>query len=181
MRRDAPGASQFSSCFGNNLAGPRIAAGAAALVLAAGVTAGLLAGGSTPPPIVSHGTVTLLTEIIGGPEVTSAYPDVTTGSQVTVTGSSGTVLGTGTLSYSLPETTADATSLANAFNGDAGGSAVTAGEMAVHVAVYDFTVSVPGGQARYGVSVGQNRGTEWLSAAQMKAGPALQIGSMTGS
>lgn len=159
-----------------------VIAAVAALALAGGVTAGLaLSGGSTPPPIVSHGTVTLLTGIIGGPEVTSAYPDVTNGSQITVVNSSGTVLGTGTLSYSLPETAADATSMAAAFNGDAGGSAVTPGEMAVHVAVYDFTVNVPGEQTRYGVTVGQNRGTEWLSAAQMKSGPALQIGSMTGS
>lgn len=156
-----------------------IAAVVVVVIAAAGITAGLLlSGGSTSPPIVSHGTVTLLTGIIGGPEVSSAYPDVTNGSQVTVTNSAGTVVGTGTLSYSLPQTAADAASLAAAFNGDAGGSVVTAGEMALHVAVYDFTVDVPGGQARYGVTVGTH-GTEWLSASQMKSGPALQIGSLT--
>ena len=40
-----------------------------------------------------------------------------------------------------------------------------------------FTVSdLPAGQQRYGISIGQNRGTIWFSEKQMRSGPGLSLG-----
>ncbi len=38
-------------------------------------------------------------------------------------------------------------------------------------------MTVPGGQARYGITVGQNRGVVYESASQMKD-PGLTLGSL---
>ncbi len=34
----------------------------------------------------------------------------------------------------------------------------------------------PGGEARYGIQAGQNRGTVWFSEMQMRKGPGLSLG-----
>jgi len=89
-----------------------------------------------------------------------------------VTDSSGKVIGTGTLSYSSADTAAfllEATA----------GTGLTAAELEPDVAVYTFTVTVPGGLARYGITVGRNRGVIYESASQMKD-PGLTLGSLSG-
>jgi hypothetical protein len=48
------------------------------------------------------------------------------------------------------------------------------------VAVCNFTVTVPAGLARYGVTIGSGHGTTWFTAAQMSHGPAVSLGSLTG-
>jgi hypothetical protein len=104
--------------------------------------------------------------------VQNAYPDIASGSQVTVTDSPGKVIGTGTLSYDPVQT---ATTLVTA----TAGTGLTASELTAFVAVYDFTVTVPGGLDRYGITVGQNRGTIYETATQMKKGPSLTLGSLS--
>jgi hypothetical protein len=90
-----------------------------------------------------------------------------------VTDSSGKVISTGTLSSDPAKTAA---TLATATVG----TGLSASEMTEFVAVYDFTVTVPGGLDRYGVKLGQNRGTIYESAKQMKQGPSLSLGSLSG-
>jgi hypothetical protein len=131
--------------------------------------------GSSAPPIAANGTLTVEVNPLGGVEVSNAYPDITDGSQVTVTDSSGTVVGTGTLSYSKTQTDAEALVL-----GTAMGLGANADDLDLDVGVYTFTVTgLPGGEARYGIKVGQNRGTIWFTASQMKAGPSLTLGSLS--
>jgi hypothetical protein len=143
-----------------------IAAFAAAILTAAACS-------STPPPVTSHGTVTLYSGLLSGTNVQDGYPDITAGSQVTVTDSTGKVIGTGTLAADSSMTTAmvDYASLA---------AKLPSYDLTQDVAVYDFTVAgLPGGLPRYGFQVGQNRGTVWQTAAQVKA-PALTLGSLSG-
>ena len=147
------------------------------LILAAALTLTTAAGcSSAPPSITAHATLTLYTGPLSGTTVTTAYPDITDGSQVTVTSPAGTVLTTGTLAYDKPLTDAEA-----AVAGVEMGLGASADLLQADIAVYTFTVTVPGGQSRYGISVGQNRGTIWETAAQMEAGPGLTLGSLSGS
>jgi len=143
-----------------------------ALVVAAAIII-FLSIRSTVPPVTSHGTVTLYSDPLSGLNVQDSYPDITSGSQVTVSDSSGKVIGTGTLSYSSTET---ARFLMEAAAQEAG-TGLTAAELAPDVAIYTFTVTVPGGQARYGITVGRNRGVVYESASQMKD-PGLTLGSL---
>lgn len=136
----------------------------------------LSACSSTPPPVAAHGTVTLYTGLLSGSSVAEAYPDVTAGSQVTVTNTSGTVIGTGTLSYDKTEEFELVTLAAAKMGSNAG---VTAAALSSDVAVYEFTVTVPSGLSRYGISVGTGRGTIYENAAEMKD-PALTLGSLSG-
>ena len=89
-----------------------------------------------------------------------------------MTDSSGTVIGTGTLTYNSGQTTAMLKTTTS-------GSGLTASELNAFVAVYDFTVTAPRRDGRYGIKVGQNRGTVYETAAQMKD-PLLTLGSLTG-
>jgi hypothetical protein len=152
----------------------RIAKTAAAGLMSASVTAMLAACGSSASPVTGHGTITLYSGILGGVSVQEAYPDLTAGSQVTVTNSAGTVIGTGTLTPDAKQTELD---LIEAVGDE---PSLTAEELLPYVAVYDFTVTVPGSQARYGISVGKNRGTIWESPSQIKD-PTLTLGSLSGS
>lgn len=145
-----------------------IAAFAAAIFTAAACS-------SAPPPINSDGTVTLESGLLSGGNVQDTYPDITSGSQVTVTDSAGAVIGTGTLAYSSADTAAF---LIEALAGEKG-TGLTATEIEPDVAVYSFSASVPGGLARYGLTVGRSRGVVWDSAAQMKD-PVLTLGSLSG-
>lgn len=140
-----------------------------------GAAAGLVltgCGSSAPAPIRSHGVVTVFASPDDGETVQDAYPDIATGGQVTIVDSSGKVVATGTLTYN-PQQTASMLTKATA------GTAMPASDLTTFIADYDFTVSVPGGLARYGIKVGQNRGTIYETASQMKH-PALTLGSLTG-
>jgi hypothetical protein len=129
--------------------------------------------GSSAPPITAHGTLTVYNDAFSGLSMAEAYPDISDGSQVTVTDPSGTVIGSGTLSYDKVKT------LEFVLEGSAKYPAL-ASTLSQDVAIYDFTVSgLPGGEARYGIKVGQNRGTIWFTPAQMKAGPGLTLGSLS--
>jgi hypothetical protein len=55
-----------------------------------------------------------------------------------------------------------------------------AADLASFVAEYDFTATVPAGLARYGILVGQNRGTTWFTEQQMRHDPVLTLGSLGG-
>lgn len=144
-------------------------------LVVAGAIISFLSSGSTAPTVTSHGNVTLYSDALSGLNVQEAYPDITSGSQVTVSDSSGKIIGTGTLSYSPTET---ATFLLEAVAQEAG-TGLTAAELAPDVAIYTFTVTVPGGLDRYGITVGRNRGVIYQSASQMK-NPGLTLGSLSG-
>ena len=139
----------------------------------AGVIISFISGGSAASPITSRGTVTLFSGLLSGQNVQDSYPDITSGSQVTVSDSTGKVIGTGTLSYNSAQTSALVLMSALA-------AKLPSYDLAQDVAVYTFTVtSLPGGLERYGVKVGQNRGTVWETASQMKD-PGLTLGSLSG-
>jgi len=123
----------------------------------------------------------VVTGLLSGTDVQDAYPDITSGSQVIVTDSSGTVIGTGMLSYDKAKTFALTTGTAVILAKKTGASASgIASALSQDVAIYDFSVSgLPGGLVRYGIKVGHNRGTIWFTAAQMKAGPGLTLGSLS--
>ena len=145
-----------------------------ALLIAAALTLTAAAGcSSSPAPITAHGMLTVYDSPFSGLSMADAYPDITDGSQVTVTDPSGTVFGNGTLSYSKADT------LRFLLEAEAQYPQIGA-TLASDIAIYTFTVTVPGGEPRYGIQAGRNRGTIWQSAAQMKAGPGLTLGSLTG-
>jgi hypothetical protein len=37
-------------------------------------------------------------------------------------------------------------------------------------------MTVPGGEARYGITIGHNLGTVWFTPAQMAKGPGVSLG-----
>ena len=117
--------------------------------------------------------MTLYSGLLSGANVQDSYPDITSGSQVTVTDSTGTVIGTGTLAYDSGKTSVLVSYAALA-------AKLPSYDFTQDVAVYTFTVTgLPGGLSRYGIKVGQNRGTIWESASQVKD-PALTLGSLSG-
>ncbi len=141
------------------------------IILGALFAAGVFSGQGT---ITAHGSELVFANPLDGQNVQNAYPDISDGTQVTVVNSSGTVVGTGTL-QSDPAATVRALKSAVA-----GISGLSASDFTSFVAEYDFTVTVPGGLARYGIRAGQNRGTTWLTPQQMRNGPALSLGSLSG-
>lgn len=141
--------------------------------LAAASALALAACGSAPPPITSQGSVTLYSGLLSGMNVQDSYPDIASGSQVVVTDDSGKVIGTGTLSYDSGMTSALVTYAGLA-------AKLPSYDFTQDVAVYAFTVSgLPAGLPRYGIKVGQNRGTIWETASQIKD-PSLTLGSLSG-
>jgi hypothetical protein len=142
-----------------------IPAGAFALVLGIVLPLTAFAG---PGTFTAHGSET----------VTIDAPDVTDGSQVTVTDSAGHVLGTGTLvtdnSPAAQKEISQYDSMSAALNTELG---ALGGDPSPGMSVYKFTVdSLPAGQARYGVQIGQNRGIVWLTEKQMRSGADLSLG-----
>jgi hypothetical protein len=83
------------------------------------------------------------------------------------------VIGTGTLSSSSTDTAAFLLE-AVAQEKETG---LTAAELEPDVAICTFTVTVPGGLDRYGLTAGRNRGVIYDSASQMKD-PGLTLGSL---
>jgi hypothetical protein len=141
------------------------------------IVAGALFGSgvfSGPGSFTAHGSEMVFADPFNGQNVQQAYPDITDGAQVTVINSSGTVVGTGTL-QSDPVGTLQA--IKAAVTGTPG---LSASDFASFVMKYTFTVTVPGGLPRYGIRAGQDRGTVWLSPNQMRHGPALTLGSLSG-
>jgi hypothetical protein len=133
---------------------------AAAVVAAAG-TAVAGCGSGAPATFTAHGTEQVCAPITGGENAANAYPDISAGAQVTVVSSSHAVIGTGTLA-TAPLPASDTT---------IGGT-----DMAQFFGAYKFTVRVPAGKARYGIEIGQNRGTIWASESQMRRGPGVSLG-----
>jgi hypothetical protein len=131
-----------------------------------------LSSGSTAPPVTGHGTLIVYLNPFSGLNMQDAYPDITNGSQVTVTDDSGKVIGTGTLAYSKTQTFLFLMEAAAKYG-------QTAADLAPDVAIYTFTVTVPGGEQRYGFTVGKNRGTIWVPPSQVKD-PGLTLGSLSG-
>lgn len=133
-----------------------------AVVVALGAAAAIVAivlvvtGGSSQ--ITSKGALEL-DDFNGNCLLDSGFSDITEGAQVVVTNSSGSVIGTTSLSYNGPLSSAE--------------SKIQKG---MSVCVYPFTVTVPGALSRYGITV-SHRGTVWFSAAQMAKGPGLSLGS----
>jgi hypothetical protein len=112
--------------------------------------AGLLARGAFPAPMITvHGTEQVVVTSFDGMSITGAFPDITGGTPVIVVNGSGAVIARGALAASDPSS------------------------WGPQDAVYAFSVSVPGGESRYGIQIGRNRGTAWFSQRQMRAGPAL--------
>lgn len=133
-----------------------LAAAGVLVLAAAGVTVALLVGGASG--ITSHGSLEV-DDFTGNCLTDAGFSDITAGSQVVVTSSAGNVVGTGTLSY------------------DAQQSQFQSGlQPGLSVCIYPFTVTVPGGLSRYGITV-SHRGTVWFSPAQMTKGPGLVISS----
>jgi hypothetical protein len=81
---------------------------------------------------------------------------VAQGAQVVVTNSTGAVIGTSQLGPGDQKNLAGYGSFGATCN-------------------YPFALQVPGGLARYGVTV-SHRGTIWFSARQMQKGPGLTLG-----
>lgn len=135
-----------------------VIAGACGIALAAALAT---ACSSSPAPITAHG----LTE-----DCTGTFGD---GTPVAITNSSGTVVADATLTtdgspaaLAMVKQYDDLNALASALNGGATG-----------MSAYNWTVTVPAGQARYGVTVGSaTKGTIWFSEQQMRSGPATSLG-----
>jgi hypothetical protein len=127
-------------------------------VIAAAV---VVAGCGGPGTFTAHGTDLVCADITSGTSAADAYPDISDGGQVTVTDSTGKVIGTGTL-VSTPVPTKVAS---------LGGASV-----AEFFGSYKFSVTVPGGLQRYGIQIGQNRGTVWFSPSKMQSGPSVSLG-----
>jgi len=137
----------------------------------AAVSSGVLltaCSGSAPPPMTSHGTLSVYANAPSGPNVQTAYPDITDGSKVTVTDDSGKVIDTGTLTYSKRQTSVFLTEAAAKYGR-------TTADLAPDVAIYTFTVTVPAGEQRYGFMVGKNRKTIWVPLSQVE-NPVLALG-----
>jgi hypothetical protein len=145
-----------------------------AVTLSAVVSAAVLAGcRGGPGNFTANGTVQVFANPLNGMSVRDSYPDIAPGGTVTVVDSSGKVIGTGTLSPD-PALVLQAETL---FAAQAGGSGVAMAEFGEG---FSFSAEVPGGEARYGIQFGQNRGTVWESQSQMQKSPALTLGSLTG-
>lgn len=110
--------------------------------------------------ITVHGTFEVAGDVL---QSSQNYPDISDGTQVVVVDPSGKVIGTGQLSYD-----AKATAVFNKALGSA--ASLVGGET-----FYDFTVTVPSGESRYGIEV-SHRGTIWFTPEQMQKGPGLSIG-----
>jgi hypothetical protein len=127
-----------------------LAAGALVCAAAALTMAGC---SSASPGITAHGLVTVEESCDQG---TADYPDIGPGAQVTVTDPSHKVVTTSILGSQHSRQLVKGA-------GDFGA-----------VCSYPFTVKVPAGLARYGITV-SHRGTIYYSPAQMAKGPWLTM------
>jgi len=129
-----------------------------AVIVAIGIVVTLLLTLSGAGSITAHGSMEV-DDFTGSCLTDPGFSDITQGTQVVVTNSGGQVVGTSALNY------------------DAQDSAAQSGlQPGLSVCIYTFTVSVPGGLSRYGITV-SHRGTVWFTVAQMSKGPGLSISS----
>lgn len=128
-----------------------------AIVGAIGVVVTLLTVGGAGS-IAAHGSMEV-DDFNGSCLTDPGFSDITQGTQVVVTNSGGQVVGTSALNYSAQDSAAQ--------------SGLQSG---LSVCIYTFTVSVPGGLPRYGITV-SHRGTVWFTATQMSKGPGLSLSS----
>jgi len=127
---------------------------AAALGIAAALAAAVAlyaSGVFSREMLTVHGTEQVVVNSFDGMSTDGAFPDITAGAPVTVVDTGGHILGTGTLAASDPSS------------------------WGPQDAVYSFIITVPAGEARYGIEIGRNRGTEWFSEPQMRKGPSLSV------
>lgn len=128
----------------------RKAALAAIAVLAGLAAIGIvLFGGSSPKPLTVHGSMTIDESC---DSAVSDYPDISDGAQVVITDPSGKVVATSALRQ---------------------GKALSPGGFPL--CNYPFTAAVAAGQPRYGITIGQGRGTVWFAAARMTREPELVL------
>jgi hypothetical protein len=118
-------------------------------------------GVGSPAAITAHGQLQIMGD--NALQASQDFPDITDGTEVVITDPSGKVIGTGTLGYDQAASHDSNTGL---------------GQMLDWVA-YDFTVTVPGGEPRYGVRV-TTHGTVWFTSAQMQKGPSLSLSGSGG-
>ena len=130
---------------------PVLLAGLGVAALAVILGALFAAGVFTRQLMTVHGTEQVVVNSWTGMTTSAAFPDITAGSPVTVVNPAGQMIGTGVLAASDPSSWGPQDS------------------------VFSFTVTVPAGEARYGIEIGRNRGTNWFSPTQMRKGPAVFV------
>jgi hypothetical protein len=126
------------------------------VVVAAVIVLTTLGGGTSQ--LTAHGSMEV-DDFTGSCLIDSGFSDIGDGTQVVVTNASSTVVGTAALSYNA--------SLSKAL------SKIQPG---LSTCIYDFTVTVPRGLPRYGITI-SHRGTVWFSPLQMTKGPGLSVSS----
>jgi hypothetical protein len=137
-----------------------VVAGVLGVAAIAGIVFAVTSG---PGSFTAHGTE----------EVCVDAPDITDDTQVTVLDSAGHVLGTGSLAE---DNSPEATKLITQYDA-LQVSLGSFGNSGPGMSIYTFTVTgLPGGQARYGIAVGQNRGTVYFTEQQMRSGPGVNLG-----
>jgi hypothetical protein len=102
--------------------------------------------------------------------VSFVYPGMHDGTPVIVRDDQGHRVSSGKLVFNMAATGQDQEKFIN--DPENGGD---------FVAVFDFTVAVPPGLKRYGITVGTGHGEAWFTSQQMLAGPVLTLGSLNGS
>jgi hypothetical protein len=133
-------------------------------VLGAAAVAGIVfAVTSGPGSFTAHGTDAVCVDA----------SDITDGAEVTVLDSAGHVLGTGSLAE---DNSPEATKLEQQYASLQGALSYLSGSPSA-MSIYTFTVTgLPGGEPRYGITVGQDRGTVYFTEKQMRSGPGLSLG-----
>jgi hypothetical protein len=121
------------------------------LACAAAVTSCAPAPPAASGAFTVHGTEYVCSSV-SSPRM--SYPGIGAGRRVTVLGPSGRTVAAGTLTAAAP------------------GAATSA---AGSITVFTWQAAVPGGLARYGISL-QGERTAWVTGAQMAAGPAAGQG-----
>jgi hypothetical protein len=100
-------------------------------------------------------------------EIQGVFPGVTGGTRVTVSSLAGKIIGSGVLRFNSSLSGRDG----EKYNGDSE-------NVSDFIAVYDFTVIFPAKRNSYGIAIGSGHGTVWFTAAKMRSGPVLTLGSL---
>lgn len=134
---------------------------AGATLLAGGIAVGIIIATSGPGSFTAHGTVE---------DCTGTLSD---GSQVTVLDSAQHVIGTATLATDNSKAAQALEAQADQFSAALG----SFGSSDAGMTIYDFTVVVSGGEARYGIQTGSSsHGTIWFSPQEMQKSPGITLG-----
>ena len=114
-----------------------------------------------------HGHEVVVISSSNNTEIWEVFPDVRGGTVVRVDSGSGRVVGAAVLRLNQAISYRDGAK----YNGDPE-------NVNDFIAVYNFLVRIPAGLPRYGVTIGTGHGTVWFSAAEMREGPVLTLGSL---